>query len=97
MLKPHEPRRRAALEVFVSIAFLIFQSKVIKGGGGAISLMYQRSEFGQNKKTIIGSYPDDGSSSPGRSVLKIHVFIESGLKMIQFKRKSGIFIQKNIH
>ena len=36
--------------------------------------------------------------SPGRSVLKIHFFIESGLKMnqfkIQFKTKSGIFIQK---
>ena len=35
--------------------------------------------------------------SPGRYVLKIHFFIESGLKMIQFKTKSRIFIQKNIH
>ena len=35
--------------------------------------------------------------SPGRYVLKIHFFFESGLKMIQFKTKSGIFIQKNIH
>ena len=34
------------------------------------------------------------AGSPGRSVLKIHFFIESGLKMIQFKTKSGIFIQK---
>ena len=37
-------------------------------------------------------------TSPGRSVLKIHFFIESGLKMIQFKiqfkTKSGILIQK---
>ena len=36
--------------------------------------------------------------SPGRYVLKIHFFIESGLKMIQFKiqfkTKSGIFIQE---
>ena len=40
-------------------------------------------------------------SSPGQYVLKIHFFIESGLNMIQFKiqfkTKSGIFIQKNIH
>ena len=35
--------------------------------------------------------------SPGRSVLKIHFFLESGLKMIQFKTKSVIFIHKNIH
>ena len=35
--------------------------------------------------------------SPVRYVLKIHFFIESGLKMIQFKTKSKIFIQKNIH
>ena len=39
--------------------------------------------------------------SPERYVLKIHFFIESGLKMIQikiqFKTKSKIFIQKNIH
>ena len=37
----------------------------------------------------------------GRYVLKIHFFIESGQKMIQFKiqfkPKSKIFIQKNIH
>ena len=36
-----------------------------------------------------------------RYVLKIHFFIEFGLKMIQFKiqfkTKSKIFIQKNIH
>ena len=32
--------------------------------------------------------------SPGRSVLKIHIFIESGPKMIQFKTKSRIFIKK---
>ena len=36
-----------------------------------------------------------------RYVLKIHFFIESGLKMIQFKiqfkTKSRIFIQQNIH
>ena len=36
------------------------------------------------------------AKSHGRSVLKIHFFIESSLKMIQFKTKSGIFIQKNI-
>ena len=39
--------------------------------------------------------------SPERYVLKIHFFIEFGLKMIQFKiqfkTKSKIFIQKNIH
>ena len=39
----------------------------------------------------------DPRPSPGRSVLKIHFFIESGLKMIQFKiqfkTKSGLFIQ----
>ena len=35
--------------------------------------------------------------SPGRSVLKNHFFIESGLKMIQFKTKSRRFIQQNIH
>ena len=39
--------------------------------------------------------------NPGQSVLKIHFFIVSGLKMIQFKiqfkTKSKIFIQKNIH
>ena len=38
---------------------------------------------------------------PRRYVLKIHFFIEFGLKMIQFKiqfkTKSKIFIQKNIH
>ena len=36
-----------------------------------------------------------------RSFLKIHFFIESGLKIIQFKiqlkTKSSVFIQKNIH
>ena len=32
--------------------------------------------------------------SPVRYVLKIHFFIESGRKMIQFKTKSKIFIQK---
>ena len=41
------------------------------------------------------------SISPVRYVLKIHFFIEFGLKMIQFKiqfkTKSKIFIQKNIH
>ena len=40
-------------------------------------------------------------TSPVRYVLKIHFFIEFGLKMIQFKiqfkTKSKIFIQKNIH
>ena len=44
-------------------------------------------------------YPlDDHYRQPprgGRSVLKIHFFIESGLKMIQLKIKSQIFIQKN--
>ena len=39
--------------------------------------------------------------SPERYVLKIHFFIEFGPKMIQFKiqfkTKSKIFIQKNIH
>ena len=39
--------------------------------------------------------------SPVRYVLKIHFFIEFGPKMIQFKiqfkTKSKIFIQKNIH
>ena len=29
--------------------------------------------------------------------MKVHFFIESGLKMIQLKTKSKIFIQKNIH
>ena len=41
------------------------------------------------------------STSHVRYVLKIHFFIEFGLKMIQFKiqfkTKSKIFIQKNIH
>ena len=40
----------------------------------------------------------DPRPSPGRSVLKIYFFIDSGLKMIQFKisikAKSAIFIQK---
>ena len=40
--------------------------------------------------------PSDGSRGR-RSVLKIHFFIESDIKMIQFKTKSKIFIQKNIH
>ena len=39
--------------------------------------------------------------SGGRSFLKMNFFIDSGLKMIQFKiqfkTKSRIFIQKNIH
>ena len=39
--------------------------------------------------------------SPVRYILKIHFFIEFGLKMIQFKiqfkTKSKMFIQKNIH
>ena len=34
-----------------------------------------------------------GEGSPVRYVLKIHFFIESGRKMIQFKTKSKIFIQ----
>ena len=42
-----------------------------------------------------------GRLSPVRYVLKIHFFIEFGLKMIQFKiqfkTKSKIFIKKNIH
>ena len=37
------------------------------------------------------------TASPVRYVLKIHFFIEFGLKMIQFKAKSKIFITKNIH
>jgi len=41
------------------------------------------------------------ATSPVRYVLKIRFFIELGLKMIQFKiqfkTKSKIFIQKNIH
>ena len=41
------------------------------------------------------------TGSPVRYVLKIHFFIESARKMIQFKiqfkTKSKIFIQKNIH
>ena len=48
-------------------------------------------------KSVYGRQGLAGS----RSVLKIHFFIESGLKMIQFKiqfkTKSKIFIQKNIH
>ena len=49
-----------------------------------------------------GKHPEQSdASSPGRYVLKIHFFIELGLKMIQikiqFKTKSEIFIQKNIH
>ena len=44
---------------------------------------------------------NDLDPSPVRYVLKIHFFIEFGLKMIQFKiqfkTKSKIFIQKNIH
>ena len=43
--------------------------------------------------------PKSAASSPDWSVLKIHFFIESGLKMIQFKiqfkTKSGTFIQKS--
>ena len=43
-------------------------------------------------------YPIPLTNSPGRYVLKIHFFIEWGLKMIQFKiqfnLKSGIFIKK---
>ena len=39
-------------------------------------------------------YPIPLTNSPGRYVLKIHFFIEWGLKMIQFKTKSGIFIKK---
>ena len=45
--------------------------------------------------------PRSDHSSPGQYVLKIHFFIESGIKMIQFKiqfkTKSRIVIQKNIH
>ena len=48
---------------------------------------------------ICNFFSDPGS--PVRYVLKIHFFIEFGLKMIQFKiqfkTKSNIFIQKNIH
>ena len=45
-----------------------------------------------------GKHPEQSdASSPGRYVLKIHFFIELGLKMIQFKTKSRIFIQKDIH
>ena len=36
-------------------------------------------------------------SSPGRSVLNIHFFIESGQKKIQFKTKYKIFIRKIIY
>ena len=47
------------------------------------------------------SRPHPPSCKGGRYVLKIHFFIESGQKMIQFKiqfkTKSKIFIQKNIH
>ena len=68
-----------------------------------------RSEFKRNA-CIHKSYAHEGHLwtwslceivSPWRYVLKIHFFIESGLKMIQFKiqfkTKSRIFIQQNIH
>ena len=49
----------------------------------------------------VALYRRAPADSPGRSDLKIHFFIESGLKMIQFKiqfkTKSRIFIQQNIH
>ena len=55
----------------------------------------------QGKSTKIGYFTAKLTvrvdPSPGRYVLKIHFFIELGLKMIQFKTKSRIFIQKNIH
>ena len=42
-----------------------------------------------------------GHVSPGRYLLKIHFFIELGINMIQFKiqfkTRSGIITQKNIH
>ena len=50
---------------------------------------YRKNQTNTDKHRLI--------SSPVRYVLKIHFFIESGLKMIQFKTKSKIFIQKNIH
>ena len=55
-----------------------------------------------NSPTIKKTSPKPQQpASPVRYVLKIHFFIEFGLKMIQFKiqfkTKSKIFIQKNIH
>ena len=51
-----------------------------------------------DKNSFVTASP---TASPRRYVLKIHFFIEFGLKMIQFKiqfkTKSKIFIQKNIH
>ena len=49
----------------------------------------------RRKRTRRRKIPGIGRG--GRSFLKIHFFIESTLKMIQFKTKSKIFIQKNIH
>ena len=55
-----------------------------------------RSDFG-----YFWLFFKSAGTSPVRYVLKIHFFIEFGLKMIQFKiqfkTKSKIFIQKNIH
>ena len=53
------------------------------------------------KREALKFFKISPDASPVRYVLKIHFFIEFGLKMIQFKiqfkTKSKIFIQKNIH
>ena len=72
--------------------------------GGGMSAVLWAATSKQSREAWWGLTPQSpfGSwASPRRYVLKIHFFIESGLKMIQFKiqfkTKSGIFIQKNIH
>ena len=45
-------------------------------------------------RMVKAAYTTRLGGSPRRYVLKIHFFIELGLKMIQFKTKSRILIQK---
>ena len=70
-----------------------------KGGGGASLAARQTGEEGHAGFDRTCRWPV--VVSPVRYALKIYFFIESGRKMIQFKiqfkTKSGIFIQKNIH
>ena len=64
-----------------------------------IQIILQFHAMGSFPPSKRGSLKESGR--PGRFVLKIHFFIEFGLKMIQFKiqfkTKSKIFIQKNVH
>ena len=68
--------------------------------GGGMSAVLWAATSKQSREAWWGLTPQSpfGSwASPRRYVLKIHFFIESGLKMIQFKTKSWLFIHKNIH